>query len=133
MYCSLTLLIQVLFILGGLFTSGHFSENLAVLENMHLSPALLLIVKATLAFPFCFHFVNGIRHLVSIILHDARCLLIFVISLNNPVTDFILYCQTVSQHMCTDLMSVVILCKIGANAAHLHVSHHELPDIHVDS
>lgn len=49
--------------IGGLFTSGHFSENLAVLENMHLSPALLVIVKATLAFPFCFHFANGIRHL----------------------------------------------------------------------
>jgi succinate dehydrogenase/fumarate reductase cytochrome b subunit len=63
---------QFYFILGGLFASGHFSENLAALENMHLSPQLLLAVKATLAFPLCYHYVNGIRHLVSMILLDAR-------------------------------------------------------------
>ncbi|KDR17255.1 Succinate dehydrogenase cytochrome b560 subunit, mitochondrial, partial [Zootermopsis nevadensis] len=49
--------------IGGLFTSGHFSENLAAVESMHLSPALLLAVKATLAFPLCYHYINGIRHL----------------------------------------------------------------------
>jgi len=52
--------------------SGHFSENLAALENVHPSPALLLAAKAILAFPLCYHYVNGIRHLVSIIVLDAR-------------------------------------------------------------
>lgn len=47
--------------------SGHFSENLAALQNMHLSPTLIILAKAALAFPFCFHFANGIRHLVSVI------------------------------------------------------------------
>jgi succinate dehydrogenase/fumarate reductase cytochrome b subunit len=86
------------FILGGLFASGHFSENLAVLENLHLSPALLLIVKATIAFPFCYHYISGIRHLVNIIPYDARNLLIIFITLNYLITDFKLYCQAVSQH-----------------------------------
>ncbi|KAJ4427709.1 hypothetical protein ANN_25361, partial [Periplaneta americana] len=49
--------------IGGLFMSGHFSETLAAIENMHVSPALLLAAKATLAFPLCFHYANGIRHL----------------------------------------------------------------------
>jgi succinate dehydrogenase/fumarate reductase cytochrome b subunit len=86
------------FILGGLFTSGHFTENLAVLENLHLSPALLLIVKATIAFPFCYHYTSGIRHLVNIILHDNRYLLVILVTINYLITDFKLYCQTVSQH-----------------------------------
>lgn len=64
-----------LLILGGLFMSGHFSENVAVLQNMHLSPTLIILAKATLAFPFCFHFVNGIRHLVSVIFLSASNLL----------------------------------------------------------
>jgi succinate dehydrogenase/fumarate reductase cytochrome b subunit len=66
---------QLLLILGGLFMSGHFSENVAALQNMHLSPTLIILAKATLAFPFCFHFVNGIRHLVSVIFLRASNLL----------------------------------------------------------
>jgi succinate dehydrogenase/fumarate reductase cytochrome b subunit len=42
---------------------------------MHLSPTLIILAKATLAFPFCFHFVNGIRHLVSVIFLNASNLL----------------------------------------------------------
>lgn len=49
--------------IGGLFMSGHFSENVAALQNMHLSPTLIILAKATLAFPLCYHYANGIRHL----------------------------------------------------------------------
>ncbi|GFG28711.1 hypothetical protein Cfor_05992 [Coptotermes formosanus] len=43
--------------------SGHFSEHVATLQNMHLSPTLIILAKATLAFPFCYHYASGIRHL----------------------------------------------------------------------
>jgi len=66
---------QLLLILGGLFMSGHFSQTVAALGSMHLSPTLIILAKATLAFPFCFHFVNGIRHLVSVIFLNASNLL----------------------------------------------------------
>jgi succinate dehydrogenase/fumarate reductase cytochrome b subunit len=51
--------------------SGHFSENLVALQNMHLSPSLIILAKATLAFPLCYHYASGIRHLVSIIFLSA--------------------------------------------------------------
>jgi hypothetical protein len=73
------------FISGGLFSSGHFSENLAALQDLHLSPALLLAAKATLAFPLCYHYANGIRHLVSMHLLDDRQLLQFMNWTHNEI------------------------------------------------
>jgi succinate dehydrogenase/fumarate reductase cytochrome b subunit len=55
--------------------SGHFSEHVATLQNMHLSPTLIILAKATLAFPFCYHYASGIRHLVSIMFLCAGNLL----------------------------------------------------------
>ena len=62
--------------------SGHFSENVAALQNMHLSPTLIILAKATLAFPLCFHYVNGIRHLVSEFFFSASNLLSYSIANN---------------------------------------------------
>jgi len=51
------------FAIGMLALPGSFPHYLGVLESAHFGPALITSVKFLLAFPFVFHFANGIRHL----------------------------------------------------------------------
>lgn len=46
---------------------GDFSSYIDYVKDLHLNPAILTAAKYVLAFPICYHYINGIRHLVSAI------------------------------------------------------------------
>nr|CAD7577116.1 unnamed protein product [Timema californicum] len=50
--------------IGALVLPKQFPEYLAVLESWHLAPASVLVLKFALAFPFSYHYCNGVRHLL---------------------------------------------------------------------
>lgn len=49
---------------GAVALSSPVSSYVEALQAAHVNPALLFLGKLILAFPFTFHFFNGIRHLV---------------------------------------------------------------------
>ncbi|NXB18297.1 C560 dehydrogenase, partial [Rhagologus leucostigma] len=53
-----------LFSLGALLLPEHFPHYLAQVRALSLGPALIFLVKFSLAVPFSYHTWNGIRHLV---------------------------------------------------------------------
>ncbi|OXB61065.1 UNVERIFIED_CONTAM: hypothetical protein H355_014195, partial [Colinus virginianus] len=52
-----------LFSLAALLLPEQFPHYVATLKSLNLSPALIYSAKFGLAFPFCYHTWNGIRHL----------------------------------------------------------------------
>lgn len=42
---------------------GDFSSYIEYIKDLHLNPAILTAAKYVLAFPICYHYINGIRHL----------------------------------------------------------------------
>ncbi|NXW88440.1 C560 dehydrogenase, partial [Alopecoenas beccarii] len=53
-----------LFGLAALLLPEQFPHYLALVKSLSLGPALICSAKFALAFPFCYHTWNGIRHLV---------------------------------------------------------------------
>jgi succinate dehydrogenase (ubiquinone) cytochrome b560 subunit len=51
------------FAIGMLALPGSFPYYFEMLQGTHFGPALIGSVKFLLAWPFVFHFANGIRHL----------------------------------------------------------------------
>lgn len=43
---------------------GSFPYYLSMLNDAHLSPLIILAAKFLIAFPFSYHLVNGMRHLI---------------------------------------------------------------------
>ena len=43
---------------------GSFPQYLAMVQDMHLGPAMIFLAKFAIAWPFAFHLFNGCRHLV---------------------------------------------------------------------
>jgi succinate dehydrogenase/fumarate reductase cytochrome b subunit len=50
---------------GMVGTSTDFATALATLKDLHLPAAFWFSIKAACAFPLCYHYLNGIRHLVG--------------------------------------------------------------------
>jgi succinate dehydrogenase (ubiquinone) cytochrome b560 subunit len=46
-----------------LILPGSFPHYLALVNSMHFGGALIFATKFALAWPFMFHFANGLRHL----------------------------------------------------------------------
>ena len=44
---------------------GDFTHYLELVRNLSMGPVIIYSLKAILAFPVTYHFLNGIRHLVS--------------------------------------------------------------------
>jgi len=44
---------------------GDFTHYLELVKNLSLGPVIIYGMKLVLAFPVTYHFLNGIRHLVS--------------------------------------------------------------------
>ena len=50
----------------GLFVApGEFPSYIEFVKSLHLSPMILFPMKTVMAFPLVYHYLNGIRHLVS--------------------------------------------------------------------
>ncbi len=52
--------------IGVFCAPGDFASYIDVVKAWQLSPALLFPAKTIIAFPLVYHYVNGIRHLVSL-------------------------------------------------------------------
>lgn len=52
------------FILGAVTLPGSFPYYLGMVEAAHFNPAIILAAKFLIAFPFSYHLVNGMRHLI---------------------------------------------------------------------
>ncbi|XP_073955516.1 succinate dehydrogenase, subunit C [Choristoneura fumiferana] len=48
---------------GALVSPHDVSHYVTMVEGLNLSPVTLILIKAILASPFAYHFVNGLRHL----------------------------------------------------------------------
>ena len=53
----------IILILGAVTLPGSFPYYLGMLEAAHL-PLVVLAGKFAIAFPFCYHLINGMRHLI---------------------------------------------------------------------
>ena len=47
------------------FSPGDFTSYIQMVQGWELNPAVLFMAKSTVAFPLIYHYINGIRHLVS--------------------------------------------------------------------
>lgn len=59
-------LIEHFLILGTFVTSSTYPQLIQALADTHPNVALIYAAKFLIAFPFSYHFANGVRHLVSI-------------------------------------------------------------------
>ncbi len=50
--------------LGAVALPGSFPYYLGMVEAAHFNPAIILVAKFLIAFPFSYHLVNGMRHLI---------------------------------------------------------------------
>lgn len=50
--------------LGAMVLPASYPYYLGMLQATHLSPAIILAAKFLIAFPFSYHLVNGMRHLI---------------------------------------------------------------------
>lgn len=52
--------------IGAFFFTGHYDSILDYVKNMHLGTSVITACKFILCYPLVYHYLNGIRHLVSI-------------------------------------------------------------------
>lgn len=50
--------------IGSLVAPHNFPDYITMLQDIHLSPFITTGAKALIAFPFAYHYCNGIRHLI---------------------------------------------------------------------
>lgn len=55
------------FSIGVFLAPGDFPSYVEFIKNLEISPALLFPAKTIVAFPLVYHYINGIRHLVSLL------------------------------------------------------------------
>lgn len=56
------------FAIGTMLLPGTFPQFLETLTQAHFGPALIFTAKFALAWPFTYHLLNGVRHLVIMII-----------------------------------------------------------------
>ncbi|VDP38808.1 unnamed protein product [Schistosoma margrebowiei] len=52
--------------IGAFFFTGHYDSILDYVKNMHLGSSVIAACKFILCYPLVYHYLNGIRHLVSV-------------------------------------------------------------------
>lgn len=52
---------------------GDYTMYLNMIKDWELGPALITSAKFVLAYPFVYHAVNGVRHLVGAVSSTRRC------------------------------------------------------------
>jgi len=62
LFCFLGVTGTSLFLLAA---PGDFTHYLSLVQSLQLGSVLLVAMKYILAFPVTYHYINGIRHLVS--------------------------------------------------------------------
>ncbi|XP_038047940.1 succinate dehydrogenase cytochrome b560 subunit, mitochondrial-like [Patiria miniata] len=43
---------------------GDLASNLALVKSLSYGPALIFLTKLYVTWPFCYHYINGIRHMI---------------------------------------------------------------------
>ncbi|VDQ02706.1 unnamed protein product [Trichobilharzia regenti] len=52
--------------IGAFFFTGHYEAMLDYVKSMQLGGAIIAACKFVLCYPLVYHYLNGMRHLVSI-------------------------------------------------------------------
>ena len=56
--------------IGVFMAPGDFPSYIEMIKSWNMSPAIMFPLKTVVAFPLVYHYINGIRHLVS---HNPSC------------------------------------------------------------